>query len=430
MTRRPHRLAWAALMLGTAALFAGCAERKQADGKVTITAMTFEWGTGEYDYRRRERIFDEQTTGIDLRILFVPYQNYVTKLMASFSGRMSADVIYSMTGRDRFFINAGVFQPLDDFINGPDGIDISDFNQTLLREQLTKDGKIYALPQAVNPLALFYNKRLFAEAGIEPLSETEPITWDRYREIATKLTKDENGDGQIDQYGCAPGFDGIQPTYFFYVVNETFAGHAYNEEGTEAYFDSEGTADALRYLHSLVHEYKCAPPPVVSQSLGVSLFLNNRLGMLINGPWTGYELDQTAPDLDYAVAPLPHRAGRPRANMIGGPAVGISSQSKQPAEAWQVVKFFVSPEFQKLPMQGLPSRASLLEEFDALRYWQVFEAELQHATANFFIAQYDGVTLLVQQTVEKILGDPKAGPRIPEMLRRMNDDVNAVLRTY
>ena len=45
---------------------------------------------------------------------------------------------------------------------------------------------------------LFYNKKLFEKAGLEP-----PKTWSEFVSTAKKLTKDTNGDGKIDQWGAA-----------------------------------------------------------------------------------------------------------------------------------------------------------------------------------------------------------------------------------
>lgn len=405
----------------------GC--RQERSNKTQLSLMTFEWATGKDNYRKREKLIDKQFEDIDVTIRYTSFSTYVPKLLASFAGNMAPDLLYSMTGRDRLFISKGVFQPLNSYIEGTDGVDLNDFNTTVIREQMTREGKIYALPQANNTLALYYNKDLFKAAGIPPLSETEPITWDKYRELAVKMTKDLDSDGVTDQFGCVPGFDGVQPTYFFFVLNASFGASAFSPDGKTAHFDSPETIAAVTYLHSLVYEARCAPVPDFSQQMGAFFFPANRLGMFINGPWTAYDYGQSAPDLNFGVAPLPYRHGYPRKNMIGGTAVGISSTTKNPDAAWRVLKFLISPEFQKLPIQGLPGRLSVMESPDyvGLPYWQVFRREMQFASSDFFIERYDEITTIVRQAGERILSDPKAKPRIPEMLREMNGKINALL---
>ncbi|PKO19953.1 hypothetical protein CVU37_00320 [candidate division BRC1 bacterium HGW-BRC1-1] len=408
-------------------VLAGC-NRDDSTGP-RVTCMTFEWPSGTWSYMAREKLFNREHDDLKLKIYHVPHSTYITKLFASFAGNIAPDVFYSMTGRHRLFIARDAFLPLNEFINGPDGLDLSDFNQEILHGQLMKGDQIYAIPQALDSLVVFYNKDLFEKAGIPFPSETEPMTWDEYRDIAVKLTRDLDGDGSTDQFGCAPGFEAIQPTYFFYVFHECYGGRAYNEDGTRAQFDRKESTEALEYLHSLIYEYKCAMSPSVGQQVGASLFPANRLGMFINGPWTAYDYEQTAPDLRYGVAPIPKRPGYPRVNMVGGPAVGISRTCKQPEQAWRVVKWLTSAEFQKLPIQGLPSRESVMHatDYKKIPFQHVFESELKNGTTTFFIPQYEQATLLIRQTAERILSDPDAKPRIPQILREMNDQLNAVL---
>ena len=53
--------------------------------------------------------------------------------------------------------------------------DMADFIPGLL-EDLTLDGNVYALPYNRSTQGMFYNKELFAEAGLDP--EAAPATWD------------------------------------------------------------------------------------------------------------------------------------------------------------------------------------------------------------------------------------------------------------
>ena len=115
--------------------------------------------------------------------------------------------------------------------------------------------------------------------------------------------------------------------------------------------------------------------------------------------------------------------------MIGGEAIGISAQCRNPAAAWEIIKAFVSPEFQKLPIQGLPSRLSVMSQpgFKGLPHWEIFRNEMEFGTANFFTAKYDQVSTILRQYAERILSDPGAKPRIPALLKEMNAKINALL---
>lgn len=60
----------------------------------------------------------------------------------------------------------------------------------------TIDGQMTYYPVAVQPQAVIYRIDRFEEAGL-----TVPTTWDEFVECAKALTKDTDGDGQVDQWG-------------------------------------------------------------------------------------------------------------------------------------------------------------------------------------------------------------------------------------
>ena len=68
----------------------------------------------------------------------------------------------------------------------------------------------WALPTAVRSLALFYNERLFDEAGIDG----PPETMDEFIEVAKKLTKTD-GAGNITQVGFASSGLSAQDHHWF-----------------------------------------------------------------------------------------------------------------------------------------------------------------------------------------------------------------------
>lgn len=56
-----------------------------------------------------------------------------------------------------------------------------------IMEMLTRDGKVYALPESVYTLGLVYNRTLFTEAGLDP--DDPPATWDDFRAAAKQITE-------------------------------------------------------------------------------------------------------------------------------------------------------------------------------------------------------------------------------------------------
>ena len=99
-----------------------------------------------------------------------------------------------------------------DFENDPK------WSQTII-DYFTIGGKIYAArPSEDQPrLGIYFNKRLFEEAGIDPeqpydLQAAGQWDWAHFEELCTKLTRDTNNDGVTDIYAfggndCPKDFD-------------------------------------------------------------------------------------------------------------------------------------------------------------------------------------------------------------------------------
>ncbi|MEW5632676.1 extracellular solute-binding protein, partial [Streptomyces hydrogenans] len=68
-----------------------------------------------------------------------------------------------------------------------------------VRDMVTKDGKIYGVPNVSYSVGLVYNRKLFQQAGLDPNSP--PKTWDEVRAAAKKIA--DLGDGYVGygEYG-------------------------------------------------------------------------------------------------------------------------------------------------------------------------------------------------------------------------------------
>jgi len=160
-----------------------------------------------------EIAFEEEFPDIDITIeTFVPktYQNEILLLAAS--GKLDADVIYSVSDfRLNVFVNGGIIIPLDELLE-KSGIDISKYPQRLFQAG-TRNGKLYGFPQRPQPRGTVnYNQDLFDELGIPYI--TRETTWEEFKGYLRKLTlKDE--DGTVIRYGCLDKYPQLDLLYLF-----------------------------------------------------------------------------------------------------------------------------------------------------------------------------------------------------------------------
>lgn len=101
-------------------------------------------------------------------------------------------------------LKRGLFYPINELasFDPADGI----WNQSM-SEYMTQKGNIYGFSEEQNGpgLGIFFNKRLFEEAGLDPellydLQKNGEWTWTKLEELCQVLTKDNNSDGITDTY--------------------------------------------------------------------------------------------------------------------------------------------------------------------------------------------------------------------------------------
>lgn len=200
--------------------------------------------------------------------------------------------------------------------------------------------KVFALPQMQSFPLMFYRKDILAELGLEV-----PETWDDLYRILPVLQRNKM------LIGIGPG---IFQTRLYQRGEVTF-----KPDGVETNLDSETAVQTFRELTELFslygllltynaeNRFRLGEMPIVIEDWG----LYNRLQVFapeLRGEW-GFTLvpGTRQPDgtINRTVASSPSGASLTQAGM-GGPAVGISSQSKKKQEAWEFLKWLTREDTQ------------------------------------------------------------------------------------
>ena len=150
--------------------------------KVEVTLAG--WGGNPSEQKLLQQTLDEfekKHPNIKVKLEVISEQ-YMDVIKTRLIGGEGPDVFYLDAFEAPALIETGVLEPLDKYVT--DDFDINDFEKPLLDAFKGKDGHIYGFPKDYSTLALFYNKKMFKEAGVDV-----PKTWDELREVAKKLTK-------------------------------------------------------------------------------------------------------------------------------------------------------------------------------------------------------------------------------------------------
>ena len=89
------------------------------------------------------------------------------------------------------YIEGGMMLSLSDLVEDSELIDWKEDFPATLTAQYERDGEIYAIPKDFDTIAVWYNKQIFDEAGVEYPSDD--WTWEEMVETARKLTNKEKG---------------------------------------------------------------------------------------------------------------------------------------------------------------------------------------------------------------------------------------------
>src|SRR6201998_1540962 len=213
------------------------------------------------------------------------------------------------------------------------------------------NGGQYALPEQWSGNFLFYNKRLFDEAGVPP----PPRTWDRpwtfteFLDTARALTK-RNGSGRATQWG----FVNIFVSYYsagLFAMNNGVPWSTPLKNPTHFNFDNDAFIEAVQFYADLANKHKVAPNASEVQSMSTpDLFAAGKAAIAMGGHWR-YQTFIRADDLDFDVTSLPvgpRRQGQPAHSNIGSTGLAISASSQRKEQAWEFVKFATGPVGQAL----------------------------------------------------------------------------------
>ena len=313
--------------------------------------------------------FDEQNDDIVVEYRAIPFDDLVNETLRAFATGNAPDIVSFDNPDFAMFSARGAMLDITDRIANSEVIKADNYFPGPLNS-VTWEGKYFGIPKYTDTIGVFYNKDLFAKAGItEP-----PKTWEQLAEYAEKLTDPAN-----NVYGVTFSARAGEEGTFQFLPLIQMSGGSYTDVNTE------GAAAALDLWKKII-DNGWASKDVLSlgQWDSTGTFNSGNAAMAISGPW---EVDRMVEDakFDWGVALLPTLTeGGERSSALGGFDWGIMSTTKHPDEAFRALEYFASQdnrifeEFGSIPPRSdipLPETGIALKDA-ALK---VFQEQLQYA---------------------------------------------------
>ncbi|MDQ3923471.1 MAG: ABC transporter substrate-binding protein, partial [Actinomycetota bacterium] len=301
--------------------------------------------------------FNAEHDNIQVSTNTVEWEDYYQRVPAAVRTEEGPDV--GVMHVDQLGTNAarGVIIPLDEVADAL-GLEESDFDPTVWNAGIY-DGQRYGIPLDIHPLALYYNKSLMEEAGLDP--NRPPQTRDEYESALEEL----RGNGVQGSWVSPFPFTG---TLQFESLLWQFGGELYNEGASRATFNSDAGVEALTWMVDLIENGYS--PSDVAQDAEFIAFQNGENALHWNGIWQINALKEVE-DLDWGVAPLP-QIGSADATWANSHNFVITQQAttdQNKVEASQVFINWISQQSIEWARAGqIPARNSVREsqEFEDL----------------------------------------------------------------
>ncbi|WP_416212143.1 ABC transporter substrate-binding protein [Nostoc sp. DedQUE08] len=405
-------------MIAIAIAIIACQSLQLPSKPLVSTAVTIKlsgWGGSPIEQKLLRQVlqdFEAQHPTIKVKYEVISDQ-YMDVIKTRLVGEAAPDVFYLDALEAPFLMSQNVLEPLEGYITPK--FDLADFEDTLL-DSFKYQNHIYGLPKDYSTLALFYNKKAFAAAGLS----NPPATWEELCNYSKQLT------GKINKYGFGEIPELARQAYKI----KAFGGQLVDKNGYATFASESG----LQGLELVVNQYQkdrsSAQKSDVGTNSGSEMFGQSKVAMAIEGNWAIPYLTETFPQVEFATAPVPTINDK-KGTMVFTVAYVMNKQAQHKAEAWKLISYLTGKEgMQKWTGTGfaLATRKSVAKNLgydqDPLRSPLV--AGVSYATP-WQVGQYPSaiVNNFENQFISALLGQQP----LKEAMRKAENKANQQIKT-
>nr|WP_229428591.1 extracellular solute-binding protein [Microvirga pudoricolor] len=343
----------------------------------------------QYVFETRVKAMDQliqkfQAANPDIKVkqTTFPYADYQTKVAASIMAGQGPDVVQLFYGWTDNFISGKMIQPLR--ASAFPAADIErDFFPIV--SAMKRGNDYYGLPTAVRSLALFYNKKIFKDAGLDPANP--PKTLDEFVAAAEKTAKRDGG-GNLTQAGVTMDMTGQDHQWWREVLIRQNGGQPYTDNDSKVAYNDEAGLKALTFYIDLQKTKKVGQVGFMDE--GQAAFRGGLAAMTIDGTFRLGSFN-TIKAFEWGVTELPANAKGERSNYASyfANAITTKAQGEKLAAAEKFLAYISSPEAMKVWLEvvgELPARraAALTPENLANPIYGPFLKGLEYAHTTEF----------------------------------------------
>ncbi|WP_413601357.1 ABC transporter substrate-binding protein [Curtobacterium sp. Curtsp57] len=423
----------------------------RATGGATGTVSYWLWDSNQLPaYQAVAKAFEQQNPGITIKITQLGWNDYWTKLTAGFIAGTAPDVFTDHLTKFPQYSDLDVLYELDE-LEATASIEDADYQSGLAQLWKGQDGHRYGSPKDWDTIAMFYDKKAMARAGVTPEQlaslEWNPDDGGSFEKMVAHLTVDGKGrrgdesgfdKNDVAVYGISAngsGGDGFGQTQWSPFTGSTDWFYTNkNPWGNRFWYDDAGFQKTMSWYYGLAEKGYMPKYGVFSTTTGPDVQLGaKKVALSFNGSWM-IGTYANLPGLDIGIAPTPVGPVGHRASMFNGLGDSITKQAKNPEAAAKWVAFLGGSTAQQIVGRAgivFPARP---EGTDAA----VAAFEKRGLDVSAFTRQVEDKTTFlfpvtrnpadVQALVQPAFDDIYANGKPVSTLTAVNDQVNTLLQ--
>jgi multiple sugar transport system substrate-binding protein len=284
---------------------------------------------------------------VELVPIKAPDSEYYTKLQQMLrSAKTAPDLVYEDTFLINSDITSGYLKPLDAYLaKWPDW---NRFIDTAKAAAKAEDGKTYGVPDGTDTRGLWYDKGIFAKAGLP--ADWQPKTWDEVLDAARTIKRRVPDVTPLNVYTGKPAGEAAAMQGFEMLLYGT-EDRLYDDAAKKWIAGSQGFEDALSFVETVYREklgpdVSTALDPNIQTIVRGDLLPKGKLGINLDGSWlpqdwlpgSGHEWPEWSRKLGLAYMPTQHGQAPGKVSMSGGWTWAVPAKAANPDLAFDFIR--------------------------------------------------------------------------------------------
>lgn len=333
------------------------------DGKANLSVFIYANDHESEVYKDMAKRFQkknaDKVADVDLQIS--TKDDYDTTLTGMMTAGKMPDVFYVGPEAVKEYVENGYIEDLEPLLKKEgittDGLVAQEtLNSYRCDGENTGSGDLYALPKDASAFAYAYNKELFDKAGLDYPNPDKPYTYEEFVDVCKKLTKDTDGDGEIDQWGC-----GTADPFMMYQYIWSNGASFLSDDDKTVTIDTPEFMDAIQKYVDLTLKYKVTPTVEQDSSLGVyQRWLAGQEAFYGCGTWdVAAFMDKETFPYDWNLCAYPTLSSGVSTTWLGTVGFCISANSKNKDEALKLISYLCTNEDGQKELSGITGGESI-----------------------------------------------------------------------